>query len=282
VQKWVLGASSGTTVAGQANGNFSASAAGLYAPNGVYVDVNDNLYVADTYNYRVQLWTTGASVGTRVAGNGRTKNLLPKYLSILFIYLGIAGSSNNQLSNPYGIQQNPSTKTLYIADYGNHRVMSYTSGASVGSIVAGGNGSGTSNIQLSYPIGIYLDLFTNSLIIANFAASHIVRWVLGANSWTLIAGNSNGSTGTSSTTLNLCTGVTLDPMGNVYVADAGNHRIQFFLAGQTGSTTIAGITGVSGHNSTQLNAPYAVRLDSQLNLYVVDTLNHRIQKFQRY
>jgi hypothetical protein len=66
-------------------------------------------------------------------------------------------------------------------------------------------------------------------------------------------------------------------MGNLYVADRDNHRIQFFLVGQSNGTTIAGITGISGTNSTLLNVPRSLALDNQLNLYVVDTSNHRIQ-----
>jgi DNA-binding beta-propeller fold protein YncE len=71
-------------------------------------------------------------------------------------------------------------------------------------------------------------------------------------------------------------------MGNLYVADTGNNRIQLFLAGQTVATTIAGITGSPGSSSVQLNSPYSVRLDNQLNLYVADLTNNRIQKFLRY
>jgi DNA-binding beta-propeller fold protein YncE len=47
-------------------------------------------------------------------------------------------------------------------------------------------------------------------------------------------------------------------------------------------TTIAGVTGQSGISSTKLNQPYSVALDSQLNLYVADTGNNRIQTFLRY
>jgi hypothetical protein len=71
-------------------------------------------------------------------------------------------------------------------------------------------------------------------------------------------------------------------MGNVYVADRGNHRIQLFLTDQLVGTTIAGITGLHGPNSTMLDTPFSVALDSQLNLYVADTNNQRIQKFLRY
>jgi sugar lactone lactonase YvrE len=198
------------------------------------------------------------------------------------LIIGSFGSSNSQLYFPYGVLQDPNTKTLYIADCSNNRVMSYASVASTGNVVAGGNGSGISTIQLYNPIGIYLDSFTSSLVIANYNAHNVVRWTLGAPNWTLVAGSSSGISGNSSTMFGRAAGVTLDPMGNVYVADTENHRIQFFPAGQTVGTTIAGISDVSGSNSNQLYVPYTVRLDNQLNLYVTDTGNHRIQKFLRY
>ena len=76
-------------------------------------------------------------------------------------------------------------------------------------------------------------------------------------------------------------GVTLDSAGNVYVADTDNHRIQLFLAGQSNGTTIAGVTGVSGNGADQFSSPRSLVLDSQLNLYVADTANNRVQKFTR-
>ena len=178
--------------------------------------------------------------------------------------------------------QDPATKTLYIADYGNHRVMGYPQGASTGSIVAGGNVSGFTTTLLNNPVGIHLDSLTNSLFIANFGANNVVRWVLGASDWTLVVGDSGGSLGNSSSMLHTPAGVTQDHMGNVYIADTGNHRIQLLLVGESEARTIAGTTGISGGSDFQLNLPYAVRLDTQLNLYVADTLNQRVQKFLRY
>ena len=76
-------------------------------------------------------------------------------------------------------------------------------------------------------------------------------------------------------------GVTLDYMNNMYVADSGNQRIQMFLAGQSNASTIAGVTGSSGTALEQFNFPYWTILDDQLNLFVTDTFNHRVQRFQR-
>ncbi|CAF4678858.1 unnamed protein product [Rotaria sp. Silwood1] len=263
IQQWLTGASNGTTVAGQANGAHGTGAAYLNAPAGVIIDSNNNIYVSDSINARIQKWTNGATTGTQIAGTGSS------------------GPAYNQFHTPYFISQDINTNTLYIADYNNHRVMSYASGASNGTLVIGGQGPGINSTQLYYPVGIHFDSVSNSLLIANYGGQHIVRWTLGENNWTLVAGTP-GIVGSSSTHLSYPTGVTLDPMGNMYVADTGNHRIQLFLAGQTNGTTIAGITGLGGSNSTQLNFPYSIRFDNQLNLWVADTMNHRIQKFLRY
>ena len=68
VQKWLSGASSGTTVAGQANGGTGSGTNLLSFPTDVVADSSGNVYVADKGNSRVQLWLSGASVGTTVAG----------------------------------------------------------------------------------------------------------------------------------------------------------------------------------------------------------------------
>ena len=198
------------------------------------------------------------------------------------VFSGTAGSALNQLNTPYGIALDENSGTLYISEYSGHRVMQYLSGASSGTVVAGGNGAGTGSTQLSGPFGIYLDLTSNSLLIANRGANNIVRWVLGASTWTLIAGDSNGLSGSSSTLLNNPCSVTLDLTGNVFVADTFNHRIQLFRVGQMNGTTIVGTAGIAGNSASLLNTPYALKLDPQHNLYVADTFNHRVQNFTHY
>lgn len=201
---------------------------------------------------------------------------------ILYLFTGGFGSGNDQLYNPTGIARDSSTGTLYIADQANNRIMQYLAGASSGTVVAGGYGQGTNSSQLNLPAGVYFDSTSNSLIIANTGANNIVRWVLGANSWTLLIGDANGSAGTSSTLLNNPMDVVLDSMGNIYVADTYNERIQFFIAGQSNGTTIAGTTSSSGNTANLLSGPYSITLDSQLNIYVADHSNYRVQQFLRY
>jgi sugar lactone lactonase YvrE len=91
-----------------------------------------------------------------------------------------------------------------------------------------------------------------------------------------------GFSGSNATLLMGPNDVNLDPMGNMYVIDMQNHRIQFFPSEQSSGITIAGTTGSSGSISTLLNSPSSLKLDNQLNLYVVDQSNHRIQRFLRY
>ncbi|CAF2205908.1 unnamed protein product, partial [Rotaria magnacalcarata] len=205
IQQWLTGALNG--------------AAYLNAPAGVFIDSNNNIYISDSTNARIQEWTSGATSGTRIAGTGSS------------------GYAYNQFDTPYFISRDITTNTLYIADYNNHRAMSYASGASNGTLVIGGQGPGINNTQLYYPVGVYFDSASNCLLIANYGGQHIVRWTLGDSNWALVAGTP-GMVGSSSTLLSYPTGVTLDPMGNLYVADTGNHRLQRFLAGQNNGTTI--------------------------------------------
>jgi DNA-binding beta-propeller fold protein YncE len=201
----------------------------------------------------------------------------------LFVHIsGSIGSTNNQLSRPRGVTLVESANTLYVADTDNHRVMSYQLGSLVGILVAGGQGRGVNNTQLSDPWGISFDAETNSLFIANFGSHTIVRWRLGASSWTLVVGDINGLPGRTPSALNAPTDFMLDVMGNMYVAEYANYRVQFFLAGESSGSTIAGVTGVLGSNSSLISSPHSVALDSQLNLYVADCYNQRVQKFSRY
>ncbi len=73
-------------------------------------------------------------------------------------------------------------------------------------------------------------------------------------------------------------GILIDSSNTLYVTDYNNNRVQKFLAGTTIGTTVAGQpNGISGSNATTLNHPSSILLDSNGNLYVSDTYNHRVQ-----
>ena len=97
--------------------------------------------------------------------------------------LGSAGNSTNELYWPYGLVLHPTSNILYIAEDGNHRIMSYTLGNNSGTLVFGFNGGGNNNTQLYVPRGLHFDILTNSFVITNCAAHNIVRYVLGSSFW---------------------------------------------------------------------------------------------------
>ena len=187
------------------------------------------------------------------------------------------------LDLPTGLAWDAMTNSLLIADTYNHRVVQYLTGASSGIVVAGGNGCGMATNQLCYPMGLHFESSTRSLLITNSGEAHnVVRWRLGDSQWTIVAGSTNGTFGSTNELLLSPLSVTQDMMGNVYVADTDNHRIQLFRVGSRVGETIAGETGSSGDQPNRLSRPFAVVLDDRFNLYVADLINNRIQKFVRY
>ena len=71
IQKFTAGNFSGKTIAGRENGAAGSSATDLYRPSFFIFDSNQNLYVADTFNHRVQFFLNGSYLGTTVAGTGK-------------------------------------------------------------------------------------------------------------------------------------------------------------------------------------------------------------------
>jgi gliding motility-associated-like protein len=95
IQKWVIGATSGTTVA-TLNTN----------PLGIYVDKTDNMYICDYTGYAVLKWTLGAPSGAIIAGgNG-------------------PGSNPNQIK-PVGIAMD-NYNNLFVSDFDNARVIKFS------------------------------------------------------------------------------------------------------------------------------------------------------------
>ena len=69
----------------------------------------------------------------------------------------------------------------------------------------------------------------------------------------------------------------MDHDGRQYVCEFGNSRIQIFDSNDRPIEIIGGPGGEPG----QFSNPWGVALDSQGNLYVADSQNHRVQKFFR-
>jgi sugar lactone lactonase YvrE len=62
------------------------------------------------------------------------------------------------------------------------------------------------------------------------------------------------------------------------VADEANHRIMRWVKGATQGSVIVGGNGL-GRQWNQLSYPIGLSFDRHGNLYVADTRNHRVQKF---
>ncbi len=72
-------------------------------------------------------------------------------------------------------------------------------------------------------------------------------------------------------------GISVDPAGNVYVADTGNHRVQKL---DSQGRYLAEIGGF-GWEQSQFNRPTGLSAREGLNIYVVDSENKRVQRFDR-
>ncbi|MGD0500985.1 MAG: putative Ig domain-containing protein, partial [Bryobacteraceae bacterium] len=179
---------------------------------------------------------------------------------------------------------------LYIADYSNSRVRVVSPGGIIttaaGTGVAGGVGDGglAVSAQISAPYGVTVD-GSGNLYIAQQGA---VRKVSPSGIITTVAGNGipgySGDGGpATSAQLNTPHGMAVDGSGNLYIADANNHRIRKVSVGGI-ITTVAGNGGYgySGDGGSAVTAglpyPYGVALDGSGNLYVTDLNNNRIRK----
>ena len=115
----------------------------------------------------------------------------------------------------------------------------------------------------------------NASVVANVTPDTVFRQS------TVVAGSPQGYYGSTADRLFITEGMFVDNNGYLYVADAGNNRVQQFPPGSTAGTnawTVAGGNG-SGNAGNQLNYPFGIAKDSRGNLYVSDSYNSRVQNF---
>jgi tripartite motif-containing protein 71 len=72
-------------------------------------------------------------------------------------------------------------------------------------------------------------------------------------------------------------GISVDPEGNIYVADTENHRVQKFDSRGRFIEEIGGF----GWQGAQFNRPMGLTAREGLNIYVVDSQNRRVLRFDR-
>jgi hypothetical protein len=240
IQKWAPGTTAGTTVL-----NFTGNA------TFISVDASGNIYILDDMNSKIEKWAPAATSGIVVAGgNG-------------------SGSNANQFSNSrnFFVDTNGS---IYITDAGNNRIQKWTPNAITGVTVAGGNGSGAAANQLNYPRAVFVDEVGN-IYVNDANNNRIQKWSPNAGTGvTVLQGTAYNLIGNSQ-------GLFVDSNAAIYLINFGS--ISKWPQGATSGITVAGGNGV-GTAANQLNDPQGFTLDTKGNLYIADTGNYRIQKYQ--
>ena len=117
----------------------------------------------------------------------------------------------------------------------------------------------------------------SSLIWTLNGTSQVANQIAGfqADAVTIAGGNGSGN---NPNQLNKPTRFFVDAVGNMYIPDMDNNRIQKWAPGATSGVTVAGGNG-SGSAPNQLNRPTSISIDSKGVLYITDQNNNRVQKW---
>jgi uncharacterized protein (TIGR03437 family) len=258
-----------------------ATDAHLFNPSDAIVDPNGNLIVADQQNNRIRQVTPAGAI-TTIVGSGLHNFYSP----------GIPATSS-PMDWPSSLAID-GAGLIYFAELHGNRVGRREANGLL-STVAGtgfpgfnGDGKAANTATLSKPAGIAIDRSGN-LLIAD-TGNHRVRKVsisAGGVISTIAGTGQQGFCGDSGPATQACLDtpmdVKTDALGNVYIADTGNHRVRRIDASGTIST-VAG-TGQAGRGPdgvaatlSALNYPSAVALDGNNDLYIVDWQNYLIRK----
>jgi uncharacterized protein (TIGR03437 family) len=197
---------------------------------------------------------------------------------------GDAGPATSaKLSSPWGVAVDASGN-MFIADYGNHRIRKVSNGvittvAGNGTIGFSGDGGAATSAQLNYPLGVAIDS-SGSLFIADSHNNRIRKVANGVITTVAGGGSSFGENGpATSVQLEISSGIAVDSVGNVYIAEFPRVRK---VTPQGMITTIAG-SGSAGFGgdgglatSAQLSNPKGIAVDASYNLFISDS--RRVRK----
>ena len=273
------------TVAGSEEPGFSgdggpATQAKLSTAASVVVDENGNIYIADIYNQRIRRVTPDGMI-TTFAGTS---------------YYGFAGdggpATEAVLYNPTDVAVD-SVGNVYIADTENHRIRKVGVDGIITTLAGtrwrgfAGDGGPAIEASLDRPSGVAVDRSGNVYIADT--NNNRIRRVTPDGIITTFAGGKWGLGGdggpAAEAAMDYPKDVTVDAVGNVYIADTDNHRIR--KVGTDGIiTTVAGsywrAGGYSGDGGpatdARLAAPAGVAVDAGGNLYIADTGNQCIRR----
>jgi uncharacterized protein (TIGR03437 family) len=271
-----------STVAGNGAYKFAgdggpATSASLSYPHDVAVDAAGNLYIADTGNNRVRKVSPSRIIST-VAGNGT------------WGFSGDGGPATSaSLYGPSAVALDASGN-LYIADWVNNRIRKVSPSGIISTVagngVAGfsGDGGPATSASLNRPAGIAVDAAGNLYIADSW--NNRIRKVSPSGIISTVAGGGpalgDGGPATSASLSNP-SGVAVDALGNLYIADWANNRIRKVSPSGIISTVAGnGVRGFSGDGgpatSASLYYPSGVAVDAAGNLYIADADNDRVRE----
>lgn len=252
----------------------AAAAARFNRPCGVVSD-GSRLLVTDSFSQALRTVSEEGAVAT-LAGRA-----------------GVAGGADGTGTNatffwPAGAARDRAGN-IVVADSGNHTLRKVSPDGRVATLAgrAGTSGSadGTGDkASFSWPSDVAADRFGNFFVADR--GNHVIRRVTADGAVSTVAGaagKAGFADGTGSAArFNGPSGVAVDGLGNVYVADTGNQAVRKIMPGGE-VATLAGCGGMKGWMDgrgarARFNGPADLVLDTAGNLYVADRDNHMIRR----
>ncbi|CAF2770871.1 unnamed protein product [Rotaria sp. Silwood2] len=287
----------GVTVAG---GNEKSNAINrLWSPEGLFIDDDQTMIIADSSNHRIVQWKMGDTSGKIVAGGHCNGNQLHQLYyptdvltdketdSIIICDWGNgrvvrwscrSGTTQGEILvdniKCWGLAIDDQ-RYLYVSDTSKHEVRRYRIGDKNGTLVAGGNGQGDGLNQLNWPTYLFVDQ-QQTIYVSDNNNHRVMKWNEGAKEGIVVAGGQGK--GNALTQLSYPRGLFVDMLGTLYVADSWNHRVIRWPKAATQGTVILGGNG-EGRGPNQFNSLRGLSFDRHGNLYIVEFGNHRVQRF---
>ena len=277
----------GSGLGGYSGDGGPATAAELYDPEGIALDSHGNLYIADASNMVIRMVNTSGII-TTVAGRN----------SALGGYSGDGGPATAaELSNPMGVAFDTSGN-LYIADASNNVIRMVNTTGIISTVVGNynyghgysGDGGPATSAELWGTAGLTIDKSGNiyiadqtNCVIRKVDNVGIISTIAGNNSFGLGFSGDGGPATAAELHYPVC--LTLDALGNLYIADNENEVIRKVdtygiistIAGR--GPTFTGYSGDGGPaTASELGDPSGLAFDAFGNLYIADWLNCVVRK----